>query len=361
MASLISPSLFIDGMYAIFVIIDSIYLLTRAIRLKSLAIVMLVFAFITFLTTEIINGFVAPGNNLVRSLTSVLYPIFIIIYTKMFFYVGKKSKFKMVLVIVVTLRVIEFIETNISGYAVPTYQSVPPDRYGLYYFHVIVVVAQLCVSFSWLSWASFKAYSQSKQEKVELWVRKRYLLIGVSNALYVFGAFAFFIEPIDGLAYASPNGLASDIVIPTLVMGYFILSTLAFVVPSWFKHLLNSRQVLKKVGKDDELFQDISPAIVDQAMNSSQVLHAIDYLGGKLAVMIDKKPDAAKGFIMMAIEKETGELGLSVLRLDNLLRVVNNSLKQMMIDFHIDGYDYIVTKLSDEIVKNQSLFLMIAL
>ena len=143
------------GIYIVFGVIDSIFLLTRAIKLKNIAIYFLAFTFLAFIIANIVNIVINQSYVLFRSLIAVWYPILLIIFTKLSFYIGKKSKFKFVISVAISLHVIQVIEMNLFGFSVPSFQLIHSDSLWIYYFHVMLVVSQLCVSFSWLFWASF--------------------------------------------------------------------------------------------------------------------------------------------------------------------------------------------------------------
>nr|MDO8113589.1 hypothetical protein [Candidatus Sigynarchaeota archaeon] len=321
---------------------------------------MLALSFLSFLSTVIINQLVPPENVFVRSLAAVNYSVIIVIFTKFAFYTSRKSNFKIMLVIVIILRAIHFTEMNLLGFVTPSYVPIPAEDLGWYYFHVLMIASQLTVALSWLSYSAFKAYTASTRERVEPWVRNRYLIVGFSNFFYIFLSFSFFLIPTDGLAYAGPNALLADAVILPVLFTYVVLSTLTWVMPDWFKKILNAGQALTTLGKDSELFHEVSPSIADRVITKPELMKVLDYLGNKLAIMIKKSPGAAKGLLFISIEKELGEFGLYVIKLENLLRVVNNSLKQIMKEMHIDDADKIAADLNDEILKNQSVIFMMS-
>lgn len=352
---------FIEALLITVLVITSTYLIRRAFRIKSITILFLAIAYISFLIPVLLEALLPPEDILVESIAALNFPIFIILFTKFAFYEKQKSKFKYIITIAIILRGIHFTEINIFGFVSPPLVPVPPDRLWAYYFHVSLVAIQISIALAWLAFAAIKAYNDSRNEKVEIWVKKRYLFVGISNLLYAVISFSYFFFPTDGLAYASPNALVADAVVVPLHLVYVILNMFAWLMPNWFKRYLNGGHALIEFDKDAEMLRDLSPSISEQVLTTPELMKAIDYLGAKLAKLINQSPDAAKGLFLVAIEKEFGEFGLHVLKIDNLLRVVNNSLKQMLLDLHVEEPDKIVVSLSDEIFKNQSLFLMIAL
>jgi hypothetical protein len=355
-----SMNLVVNGILVLSMTVSGIYLAIRAIKLKSAALAFLSLGFLSFLSTIIINELVPPSNVLARSIAAANYAILIILFTKHAFYKGRKSPFKIVLLVTVVIRILHFIEMNLLGHVAPSNVPIPVEKLGEYYFHLIMLSSQLVISFGWLSIAAFRAFLASKNETVEPWVRSRYAIVGISNALYAILSFAFFLVPTDGLTFASPDAIAANIIIPPIVVSYGALSLLSWVMPGWFRQILNAGQPLTKYSENREMFTNVPTEIQDRVITMPELMKVIDYLGDKLATMIRKAPSAAKGLWLMAIDKELGEFGLYTIRLPNLLKVTNNSLKTFLKDMGIDGAEAIVAKLAGEIIKNQSVFLMMA-
>jgi len=340
--------------------ISGAYLAIRACKMRNVALAFLSLGLLSFLSTLLTNGLLPTNDYFWRAFAAANYSVLIVLFTKFAFYKGKKSPFKAIFVATLSIRIVHFIEMNVLHYVCPSFVPISADRLGGYYFHLVMLTSQLVIAFGWLSFAAFKEYVASKSETVEPWVRHRYVIVGLSNAFYGIMSFAYFLIPTDGLAFASPNALAANIVIPPLIVGYGILSFLAWVMPGWFKRLLNEGKPVAKLTESHEIFSEIAGDIKDRVIPTPELVKVIDYLGGKLAAMIKRPAGAAKGLFLMAIDKELGEFGLYTISLNNLLKVTKNSLKEVMKGIGIENAESIVAELADEIVKNQSMFLMIA-
>jgi hypothetical protein len=350
----------VNVIFALSMTSSGIYLAIRAYKMRSIALALLSLALLSFFSTLLTNGFLPPDDYFWRALAAANYSVLIVLFTKHAFYKNKKSPFNFVFVATLSIRIVHFIEMNLLHYVSPSYVPISAARLGGYYFHLVMLTSQLVIAFGWLSVAAFKEYAAFRSEAVEPWVRNRYVIIGISHALYAAMSFAYFIIPTDGLAFGSPDALAANIVIPPLVASYGVLSFLAWTMPGWFKRLLNAGKPVAKMTESHEIFSDVSIEIKDRVIPTPELMKVIDFLGGKLATMLKKNPGAAKGLFLMAIDKELGKFGLYTISLNNLLKVTNNSLKVILKGVGIDNADAIVAELANEIVKNQSVFLMMA-
>lgn len=336
------------------------YLAVRACKMRSAALAFLSLAHFSFFSTLLTNAFIPADDYFWRALAAANYSVLIVLFTKFAFYKDKRSPFKVVFVATLSIRIVHFIEMNLLRYVCPSYVPISADRLGGYYFHLIMLTSQLVVAFGWLAVAAFKEYAAAKAEAVEPWVRNRYAVIGISHAMYAVMSFAYFLVPTDGLAFASPDALVANIIIPPIVTSYGILSFLAWTMPGWFKRLLNGGKSLAVPSQSQDISSDVPGEVKDKAFTTPELMKVIDYLGNKLAAMIKKPTGAAKGLLIMAIDKELGEFGLYTTHLSQLLKVTRNSLKELIKGVGIEDADAIVVQLSDEIVKNQSMFLMMA-
>ncbi len=353
-------NLVINVVLALSTTTSGIYLAIRAIKMRNIALAFLSLGLLSFFSTLLTNVFSPPDDYFWRALAAANYSVLIVLFTKYAFYKDKKSPFKVVFVATLSIRIVHCIEMNVLHYVSPSYLPISADRLGGYYFHLVLLTSQLVSAFGWLSWAAFKEYAASKSEAVEPWVRNRYAAIGVSHAMYAIMSFAYFLIPTDGLAFGSPDALAANVVIPPLIVGYGVLSLLAWTMPGWFKRLLNAGKPVANLTESHEIFSDITSEIKDRVIPTPELVKVIDYLGNKLAAMIKKPPGAAKGLFLMAIDKQLGEFGLYTIHLNNLLKVTSNFLKEIIKGLGIEDADAIVAELADEIVKNQSVFLMMA-
>ncbi len=355
-----TANLVIDGIGIILMTICGIYLAVRAIKLRNVALPFFSLAMLSLLFSILVNALVQVDNRLVQSLFALNTPILIVLFTKLAFYKNKKSSFKIVFSITFSIKIVHFIEMIAFGYMVPSTVPIPGSQLGTYYFHALIVTSLIAIAFSWLAIAAYKSYKALRTEHVDAWVRNRLAAISISNAWIALSSLAYLLYPTDGLAQASPDALAANLINIPSVIAWAILNVLVWIMPDWLKRLLNAGQPILTSSENRNLFSDVPSEIKDRVITTPALVKVIDYLGDKLAVMIKKNTGAAKGLFLMAIDKELGEFGLYNTSLSNLLKVTNNSLKNLLKDMGIDSADTIVAKLADEIVKNQSVFLMMA-
>ncbi len=353
-------NLVINGILAVSMTISGFYLAIRATKLRNTAIALLSLALLSFLVTTIAVELLTSENILARSLVVANYSIIIVLFTKYAFYKNKKSPFKLVLILSLAIRVVNIIEMNIFRYVVPSPIAILPEQLPTYYFHMTVLAIQLAIAFGWLSLAAFREYAAVKTEAVDPWVRKRYLVIGISHTFFAILSIVYYLIPTDGLGYASPDAIAANLFIPPFVVSYAVFSLLAWVMPDWFKRVLNAGKPVTSTSDIPEVFKDVPKEIKDRVIVAPELMKVIDFLGDKLSAMIKKPPGAAKGLFLMAIDRELGEVGLYAISLSNLLKVTNNSLKEILKAMGIENTDAVIAELASDIIKNQSVLLMMA-
>lgn len=351
----------INGIMTASMTISGVYLALRAWKMKNIALAFLSAAMLSFFSTILVNIVFPPDMIFPRSVAAANYAIFLVLFTKHAFYKDKKSIFKIVSTTVVILRAVHFTEMNLLGFAAPSYIPITPSQLGWYYFHLVVLTSQLAIAFSWLGFAALNEHVAMKAETVEPWVRNRYLVIGTAYALFAIASLAYFIVPTDGLALGSPDAFLANVIIVPTVVAHSALSLLAWTMPGWFKRLLNAGKPSRAAPERQEIFEAVSKDVQDRAITTPELMNVIDYIGGKLASKLNKSPGAVKGLFLMAIDKELGELGLYTVNLSKLILVTNNSLKNLLMDIGIDGAEAIVADLARDLVKNQSLLLMMSI
>lgn len=359
MASISIFNQLIDGPISVVLAILCVFSVVRGIKLKNPAIGVLALVFGDYIATVGLNETLPPELLLIRDFIVIDYPIFIIIFTKLAFYLNRKSWFTAALGADIFLRVVHFYLTTTYRFTIPTYVPIPNDLLGVYYFQALIVSLQLVVAFTFLSFASFQAYHEVNHGSVDPWVRKRYLFIGASNLIFIAASFVSFLFPTDGLSYASPHALVADIVYPPIILSYTVILYLTWVMPSWFKTVLNGREATRPDFRI-ELPPEVPQELATQAVTMPVAMRGINFLGEKLGPMMSITPAAAKGLLFVAIEHELGLLGIYDFTYEKLTRVVGHSLRQILVDMGIDNADGIVDEISTEILKNQSLFLMMA-
>ncbi|MHA1193146.1 MAG: hypothetical protein ACTSP9_12760 [Promethearchaeota archaeon] len=85
-------------------------------------------------------------------------------------------------------------------------------------------------------------------------------------------------------------------------------------------------------------------------------MEIIKYLGSKLSESIELSLPAGRGLIKLAIKDELGPFHpINQLNYEKLVAVIQNSLKNRLLDLNIPNFEEVLKNLLDELNSNQSL------
>ena len=134
---------------------------------------------------------------------------------------------------------------------------------------------------------------------------------------------------------------------------FSIASFIAWFMPNRIKQ----STLIEKQGVANATFGET----VTQKLGKAAVMAVIDYLGDKLAILIDKSPDAAKGLLLLSIDEAEKATNTASADFKTLHDAVVVNLKNRLEQIGISDVKQIVNELADYLVKNQSLFVMLSL
>jgi hypothetical protein len=155
--------------------------------------------------------------------------IFLVVFIKFTFYLDRKSPFFVILSSTIIAKIAYFVVSIMTEIE----QS------------LLLIVLKACtysfiifISSFWLSYASFSSYNKIKKQNIAPWVKKRYLMVGISAI--------FLICQIIPILFIPYRGSLSDPFVATLVtivvslnISFAILGLFAWVMPKWLKRYLN--------------------------------------------------------------------------------------------------------------------------
>ena len=181
---------------------------------------------------------------------SILYYIynlmghfFLIFFVKFTFYTERRSAFALMLVstiIAKILYVITYILTQIT---------LSLELYDIGQCFAVFIIFYTSL---WLSYASFSAYHRIKRSEISPWIKKRYLIVGISAILLAAQSFPTILTPY-GYTFDSPFMASLALIITLLNIIFAILSLIAWVMPRKLKEYFN-RGYFKT--EDEELSEE---------------------------------------------------------------------------------------------------------
>nr|MDO8110148.1 hypothetical protein [Candidatus Sigynarchaeota archaeon] len=347
-------------LFIIFQVSSGIYLLARAIKTRIYAVLFLTISSIFYVLDVIVTDLRVPAPTFVRYLIMMNYPLCYVLFTKYTFYKDRKSHFTAVLSISIALRVVHFIELNIFNETVPATSPVSLEKLGAYFFHLMILTCMHSLAMGYFINASRIANKNAKGLNFEPWIAKRNMWIGISGGIYAILPAMWYLIPIDGNGYVSPQGVAVGVTVLSIFLAQSSINLLCWVMPPFFKSFLNKGFVAPQGETPKGLPTDITP-LMQKILTTREMMGIVDYLGRGLASKIQKTPSAAKGLLLMVFQEHQEKLGTYALVFSELKNVIATTLKSYLVRMGIKDADAITSEMQDELAKNQAMLVMMTI
>jgi hypothetical protein len=312
-------------------------------RMRSTGLRELRWVFLTFLFAAIaaILGLAWTGF---RILLNPPVAIFILPFVKETFFRKKRSIFKKLLVVSLCLFILSsslrILNEYLGDYPVA-------DIIYLSYLGMILAIFIICYG-----WFFIECIRMSRilTDRIEPWVKTRYKLLALSCALAISTA-------VFPMFYPNRETFHEQALLKIVMAA----SNVCFSATSFIAWFLPNRLIRgvtrNKLPVTTEIVQEPS----NQKLGTSVVIAIIDYLGNKLAPLIGKSPEAAKGLLLLSVEaaeKSVKSLSPDFKTLHDAIVV---DLKNRLEQLGTDEVQHIIDVLTKELVDYQSLFVMLSL
>lgn len=213
------------------------YLLIRIRRTGLSNIYWLSFYFFFTVIEFILRMVFAAGRPTVGvNLISWIYYIFnltghfsLIFFVKSTFYTDRRSAFSFVLISAIIAKIFYIIAYAITDFELSA---------ELYYIVKGLATYMIFISSFWLSFASLSAYYKIKKSEISPWVKKRYLIVGISAVFLIAQSIPNFLMPYR-VSFESPLMATLTIIITIFNIIFAILSLIAWVMPKRIKSYFN--------------------------------------------------------------------------------------------------------------------------
>ncbi|MEX2728773.1 MAG: hypothetical protein Q6353_016065 [Candidatus Sigynarchaeum springense] len=323
-----------------------VFLAKRAIQLKLRNLWFLVASFIAYIVTALFGAMNAQFQILLQPFG----PLLGIGFTKSTFYDKARSNYMLVVLTATFFTGMTFF--------VKLLRLIAGDSEVLYLINEVVLFGVFLPAYAWLAKACFDASRRiSKDVGIEPWIRKRYLLLGISAAFI-----SLLITPslfMGSMAtFYTLQGFFCLLSIVVQLLVFSILNYLCWVMPPWFKRWLGTRVVEPGVSLARAGEQREAPAIGDRVFTTRETITIADYLGNMLAPMINKSPAAIKGLLLVTFQDEQEEMGLQPLSFADVIHAINHRLTQRLEQLGIRDADTVVKGFIENVTRNQSMLLM---
>jgi len=153
----------------------------------------------------------------------------LIFFVKYTFYTDRKSSFSFILISVIITKIFNIVLYAITDIELSAvlYLSVQGSTTFI-----------ISITSFWLSYASLSAYHKIKRSEISPWVKKRYLIVGISAIFLAAQSFPIILFPYRA-SFESPLMATITILIVFLNIIFAVLSLIAWVMPKKIKDYFN--------------------------------------------------------------------------------------------------------------------------
>lgn len=155
--------------------------------------------------------------------------IFLILFVKFTFYRDRKSPFFTILSSAIIAKIAYFVISIITEF-----------EQSLLFLIIKACIYSFIIFISsfWFSYASFSSYNKIKKQNIAPWVKKRYLILGISAFFLIAQIIPILFIPYRG-SLSDPSVATPVMFIASLNITFALLNLFAWVMPNWLKKYLN--------------------------------------------------------------------------------------------------------------------------
>jgi hypothetical protein len=168
-----------------------------------------------------------------------LVVFFLLVFIKVTFYKESKIFFPILLLPIFILKILGTTLRILYEFKIPLTSPINPLEIPYYYLLVATVSIQLTISFFWLCYAELSMFFRIKKQNLEPWVKKRYLILGISSGFFLLNGFILPLIPIEG-NYAN---LPYTIMIAISIFVFSIGNLIGWIMPKRLKKIFNKNFV----------------------------------------------------------------------------------------------------------------------
>jgi len=355
------------GLYLAILAALIVYLTVRAVVARNHKVLLLALAFAARLVVQLAEYL--PGKYIIRGLLDFDDVLFIIVFTKITYHLGKKSHFMTFFLIVLAIRV--FVGVLVIGFQfdIPNTWKLAGSYLAIYEVYLACGSFMTWVGYGWLVWSAFSAIKQRSDQQFPSWFRFRNECIGIGYAFFLVFPLGWFLYQTNGTGYQETSlGTIVLLILAIPTFASLLFNAVAWITPRFIldrfdrEHNMDRAALKREISEAVETEEKaLDAAVSEKVLNQRGILDLIGYLGDYLATLIDKPPNAAKGLIFVSIVSQLGDPAAYVMRLKQILEVINGTLLARLNAMNVKNPDEIVKKMRDKIVDDQSMLIMMAI
>jgi len=155
--------------------------------------------------------------------------VFLIFFVKFTFYVDRKSPFVILLSSAIIAKIAYIV----------TY-SITEIEQSLLFYVISLGIGSFIIFISsfWLSYAALSSYQNIKKQNIAPWVKKRYLMMGISAIFLIAQIIPILLTPYQ-CSFSDPLMATLVMILTFLNIIFALLNLFAWMMPKWLKNYLN--------------------------------------------------------------------------------------------------------------------------
>ncbi|HME56576.1 MAG TPA: hypothetical protein VKM55_30530 [Candidatus Lokiarchaeia archaeon] len=352
-----------------------IYLTVRSLKTRNYQVLLLAASFLV----ELIIQFIEPLEQkyILRGFLDYDYILFILLFTKYAYHQKQKSHFSVMFMITMALRVVEGILVVVFQFDIPNTYALVGFNLAIYWVYLACGGLMTWIAYGWLVHSALITFMKSKNvQSVPAWFKFRNKWVAIGFSVFLVLPVLWFSLPTDGSGYGelipNQNGMLPlpailGIAIAIPLFASLIFNAIAWITPQFIINRFNSVSKGARDAQKRELADIVSSekaldiTASEKILNQRGIIDLVSYLGDFLANIIDKPPNAAKGLIFFSIQSQLGEDAVHVMKLKQIMEVINGALKDRLEIMQGKSADEIVKQLNKKIIDEQSILMMLAI
>lgn len=218
-------------------LIVGVFLLFKAYKTK----IHNLFALVAYFLTNSLKFLllVVNGPFIIFQILTFIPDLCLIIFTKYTFYRWKKSPYKIILFIFISVKVIDFIINSFIPFTIPMMIDLTIDQIPYYYFFLSYTAIMLLISNLWLACSSLSYYKSVKSKKLVPWIKKRYQIIGISSVFLSATGPILLLMPWTSEGFENPQGFIVGFIVVIVSVIFSVGNFIGWLMPSKLKSLFN--------------------------------------------------------------------------------------------------------------------------
>lgn len=238
------------GIFIFVLILVGILFMIRGIQRKFNNLIIAGIGFLS-LSIGFLGNFVFNLGEFFQEICVFICITSTVVFTNLTFYKDQNNGKNLIMIITISLGLMQLF----------LFLIILVGNINIYYLRVSLDVPYNMIPFLWMAYASFSAFKKLQSKDIQPWIKVRYKLVSIFSTLISFNNIPEFFQP-KGVQWGDPSNPISLTVFGIMAVLALLFSVgfgLAWLMPKWFKKLLNKdyEEVLDIEISEEQLMRNI--------------------------------------------------------------------------------------------------------